>query len=164
MFRVTVRPSAPVYRHSLLRTTALAAAGAALALTGVPVVVVAAAAAPAHNKVAQQQSNRAARLRTYPPKCLEQNGFGHIKRIAADRWQGTIGQEPRTKRNDSAFVQGPFASVKRANRAARKARRTSIAYAGGPFVVSATRASSLAQETSLAATCLARLTEPGYRF
>jgi len=141
----------------LIRIAAIIAAGAALVWSGLPVAAVAATVAPAHNKAGQAKSKRA-RLRSYPPKCLKQDGFGHIKRIAATRWQGTIGQEPRTKRNMSAFVQGPFASLKKANRSARKTGRREIAYPGGLFVVSATRASYLQSETSMAAACLAQFT------
>ena len=127
-------------------------------------VIPALAAEAGHGKPAITKS-RIARLRTFPPMCLKQDGFGHIKAIGSKRWQGTTGEEPRTKRNDSAFVEGPFASDKQASRTASQDRRSEIAYAGGPFVVTATRVSYLDQETSLAAACLARSTESGgYKF
>ena len=112
-------------------------------------------------KYRSRPTSKYARLLSYPPKCLKRDGFGHIKRISPDRWQGTIGEEPRTKLNDSAFVVGPYASPRQASRAAARARRTQIAYAGGLFIVTARHASYLDQETSLAAACLASYTVPG---
>ena len=139
--------------------------GTAALIAGAPLALPAASASGAVHGKGNAARSKLARLRTYPSKCLRQDGFGHIKAIRSTLWQGTTGQEPRTKLNDSAFVQGPFRSDRLANLAAKKARRIKIAYAGGPFIVTATRASYLQQETSLAAACLARLTDSGgYRF
>jgi len=100
-----------------------------------------------------------------PPKCLKRAGLGHIRSIGSDTWQGTIGEEPTSKINDSVFVEGPYASIKAASNAAEKASIVQIAYDGGRFIATASRVSYLQQETSYAAACLVSLTEPSrYKF
>jgi hypothetical protein len=83
-----------------------------------------------------------------PPKCLKRSGLGHIRRVGSGKWQGTIGQDPTKDVNASVFVEGPYGSVKAASTAAARASLVQIAYAGGLFTVTATRASYLSQEAS----------------
>ena len=99
-----------------------------------------------------------------PSKCLKRSGLGHIRSLGSGKWQGTIGNEPVSKVNDSVFVVGPYASLASARTAAEHSELVEIAYPGGPFVVSATRASYLSTEASGAAACLASLTEGRYHF
>ena len=123
---------------------------------------IAASARSAQPRPSSRSSKKA--LLSYPPKCLKRSGLGHIKSVRAGRWQGTSGNEPRTKINYSVFVQGPFKTVKAAASAARKDALVENAYPGGPFVVTITRKSYLTMEASFAAACLASLTTGQSRF
>jgi hypothetical protein len=145
--------SPPVLASTALVTVALAA-GIAAAPAGA-----AAHRAPiGHHAAASSSTATDRQLLADPSKCLKRAGLGHIHAIGKDKWQGTTGTEPSRDLNASVFVQGPYASTKAATTATDKALLVQLAYAGGPFVVTATRRSYLNMEASYTAACLTSLT------
>jgi hypothetical protein len=104
---------------------------------------------------------------TYPAAvaaCLRQGGLGHIRRIRASKWQGTIGQYSDHHVNDSVFVLGPYRTSGTAASSVRLMSRSWLSFHGGRFAVYAVRSFPLPQAESLVAACLSGIGQRGYTF
>jgi hypothetical protein len=104
---------------------------------------------------------------TYPAAvaaCLRQGGLGHIRRVRASKWQGTIGQYSDRHVNDSVFVLGPYRTSGTAASSVRLMRRFWLSFHGGRFAVYAVRTFPLPQAASLVAACLSGIGQRGYTF
>ncbi len=104
-------------------------------------------------RVGDKKSKPKAKLPS-PSSCLRFAGLGHIRRVKAGTWQGTIGNKSTSDINGSVFVNGPYGSVRAAAGATRSIGRTDVAIRGGRYVAYATRKSYLDTNVSTTAACL----------
>jgi hypothetical protein len=95
---------------------------------------------------------------------MRANGLGHIRRISAGRWQGTLGSAPDSSYKYSIYVNGPYPTSGIAEMALKALPASELGFRGWKYVVVGPSVYAYDTTESLIAACLQAASGQHYRF